>query len=281
MKVLLIEPVTELRVMLRGVLKTLEIEDLYEPRTSLEGMKYLLDLPIDLFLFSKDINPFNGFLCIKMLRHAKEDNIRYTRTIMTSGHVDEETKKRALDSGVDIFLRKPFSADDVRTTVMRVINDRAAFLETPNYTGPCRRDYDYLKEGETDRRDPFFNPGRGDYSRSLRHIVQRILDVRAEKEKNRLSEREKELQARGGIILDNELNEENLSIVDLKAGMITSKPIKTKSGMLIMPNAAVICKKAISRLTDLIKTDKLADGFWIQKGVLKAEDEALKGYMSD
>ncbi len=285
MKVLLIEPVTELRVMLRGVLKMLDITDLYEPRTSLEGMKYLLDTEIDLLIFSKDIQPFNGFLSMKMIRNSKEENIRSLRTIMTSGHVDEETEQQALEFGVDIFLRKPFSADDVRATIMRIINDRNAFLETPVYTGPCRRTYDTLKAGEYDRRDPTYNPGKGKYDKSLRTIVQRILNAREKKAKNALSAREAELKSRGGIIVDREFEEENKSLIDLKVGMVTSKPIKTSSGMMIMPTATVICTKAIARLKDLIQTSKLNDGFWVQKGVLKGEEadasEAENAYKTE
>ncbi len=270
MNVLLMEPFTELRVMLRGVLKAIGVDTLYEPRTSLEGMHILLSADIDLMITAPSTQPFSGVLTVKMVRFAKEDHIRHLRTILCADGYDEDLCTKAVNEGADVILKKPFSADDVMTVVMRVINNRAAFLETPVYTGPCRRHMDITYKHD-DRRNPLYNPGQGEYTRSLRSIVQRILNAREEAAKARLSEREKELAQRGIIIGDSQFEEVSLYVESLEPGMVMTRPVKTNTEMLVLPNNTVLTDKSINRLRDLLNTGRIEDCIYVQKDVIKED----------
>jgi DNA-binding NarL/FixJ family response regulator len=269
MNVLLLEPFTELRVMLRGVLKAIGVDKLYEPRSSLEGMQILLGADIDLLITAQGTQPFNGVLSIKMIRFSKEDKIRHLRTILCADGYDESLCKRAIDEGTDVVLRKPFSADDVRSIVMRVINNRQPFLETPVYTGPCRRNMEITYK-HADRRNPMHNPGQGDYKHSLSNIVQRILNTREKAAKARMTDREKELQQRGVIIEGGgKFEEASLYVESLEVGMVITRPISTNTDMLVLPNATVLSDKSINRLRDLVNTGRIEDEIWVQKDVIK------------
>lgn len=271
MNVLLIEPFTELRVMLRSVLNSLGVDNLHEPRSSLDGMQILASGNIDLMICAQSIQPFNGVLSIKMVRFAKEEDIRYIRTILSSNGIDDPASKQAINVGADAILAKPFSADDVRTLILKVINNRGAFLESPKYTGPCRRLLD-LSIDHDERRDPQFNPGRGNYTRTLRQIVRRILNVREGAANKKLSAREEELKQRGIIIDDgHKIEEESLHHDELQVGMVITRPILTNTEMLVLPAGTILSPNAIKRFKDLAKMDRIETVTWVQKGVIREE----------
>lgn len=261
MKVLLLEPYTGMRVMMRGVIRALGVETLHEPRTSIEAMHILLHDKIDLFLCSDKVKPLDAILCIKLIRAARESHIRHIRTIVSIDDYEAEDIKAVIDAGCDEVLQKPFSADDISARFHRLIRNRAAFIECKAYVGPDRRKWQApLKQD--DMRDDKHNPGQAVFNHSLTRLIQRLFDLQAERKEKKRNERLEELKARG-VYTDDQFEERDVSLERLKEGMVLSKPVESESGMLVLPSGSSLNQKNINRLIDLVKCGRVEDIFSI------------------
>ncbi|SCA55552.1 hypothetical protein MTBPR1_100193 [Candidatus Terasakiella magnetica] len=260
MNVLLLEPYTGMRVMVRGVLRAMEIDTLFEPRSSLEAMQILLTDKVDFFICSDTVKPLDALICIKLIRNSREDHIRHIRTIISIDTYEEDDIKKLIDAGADYTLMKPFSADDITSQINRLITKRAGFIETRAYVGPDRRHWQApIKHAE--RRDDTYNPGRAVFNHSLRKLIQRLFDLQAKKQNDKDKEREEDLKARGILIEGNDLDERECPAHELEEGMTLLKPVYSDHGMLVVPAGHALGNKTISRLLDLVAADRITDMF--------------------
>lgn len=260
MNVLLLEPYTGMRVMIRGVLKTMGIENLHEPRTSLEAMHILLNDQVDFFICSDTVKPLDAILCIKLIRAAREDHIRHIRTIVSIDGYSDDQVKALIDAGCDDILKKPFSANSMRARFHRLMRNRAAFIECKSYVGPDRRKWQVaLKQDE--RRDEMRNAGKALFNHSLRKLIQRLFDLRDAKKDEHLSARKEELKARGILMDDDTREERELTSELLQEGMALTKVISTDTGMAVLPLGSVLSANSISRLKDLARCGRIDDVF--------------------
>ncbi len=81
----------------------------------LEGYKYLVDNPVDLILLDWMMPAMTG---IEFLDRMKSDNIR-TKVVMATGRTMDHEKETAIEHGVDDFLSKPFSIEELLESVKK------------------------------------------------------------------------------------------------------------------------------------------------------------------
>jgi|GEM_PF-5056373 len=262
MKVLLLEPYTGMRVMMRGIFKMMGVEELYEPRTSLEAMRVLVHDSVDFFICSDTVKPLDALLCIKLIRSASEEHIRQIRTLVSVDHYSDEEIKDVMNAGCDVILKRPFSVDDVTARIQRLIRKRAGFIECKAYIGPDRRKWEVDFKHE-ERRDDGVNPGKAVCRYTLSKLIQRLFNLQEQKKLDKASEHEEVLLQRG-ILLDeknDDMSERQVRMDGLSEGMILVKPIQAKTGMLVLPAGHTLGTKSINRLKDLVSYARIDDGF--------------------
>jgi hypothetical protein len=60
-------------------------------------------------------------------------------TILTAWHPNSDLIGKVVDSGADVLVTKPLAADQLFARIDRLVNARPAFVATPTYIGPDRR----------------------------------------------------------------------------------------------------------------------------------------------
>lgn len=76
---------------------------------------------------------------VERLRHGDLGNNPFTVVMLTSGPLNPESLKLALDSGADDLLMRPLSIGGVQKRIYSLVNARKPFVVTSDYIGPDRR----------------------------------------------------------------------------------------------------------------------------------------------
>jgi two-component system, chemotaxis family, chemotaxis protein CheY len=265
MKAILIEPFTGMRVMVRGVLMAFGIKKLYEPRSSLEALRILMEEPVDFFICADNIKPYDANLCHKLIRTTQEEQIRHMRTLVTVEEESEQVMKKLVNSGCDDIISLPFSADDIAARLQRLMRNRGAFIETKAYVGPERRKMDITLQHD-ERRSELSNPGQAEFKFSLRQLIGRLFKMEADlKEKRKKDQATSRLKP--GVLLDDVDGAESYQVTweGLRIGLEITQPVKTESDMLVLPAGTSLKRKSIARLKDLINNGQIQDAFYVKE----------------
>lgn len=87
-----------------------------------EGMEKALDLVPDLIITDLMMPGMDG---LEMCRQVRENEIiNHIPIIVVTAKITEEERIRGLEAGVDAYLSKPFSADELRTRVEKLLDGR-------------------------------------------------------------------------------------------------------------------------------------------------------------
>lgn len=77
---------------------------------------------------------------IRQVRHNTVGRDPFLGIILTTAPAGPRGVRRAIDSGTDHLLVKPFSAFQIRARIRAIVDDRKPFVVTLDYVGPDRRD---------------------------------------------------------------------------------------------------------------------------------------------
>lgn len=95
--------------------------------------------PIDIVISDLVMAPVNGLHLLQWLRDDKSSPSRFMPFIMLSGAADRVNVEASREHGVNDFMAKPFSVDNIYKVIQRIIDAPRQFVTTQNYFGPCRR----------------------------------------------------------------------------------------------------------------------------------------------
>ena len=94
---------------------------------------------IDVVISDLVMSPVNGVHLLQWLRDDKGSPNRFMPVIMLSGAADRQNVEECRDRGVNDFMGKPFSVDNIYKVLQRIIDAPRQFVTTQNYFGPDRR----------------------------------------------------------------------------------------------------------------------------------------------
>src|SRR5579871_582333 len=94
---------------------------------------------IDIVISDLVMSPVNGVHLLQWLRDDKASPNRFMPFIMLSGAADRQNVEESRDRGVNDFMGKPFSVDNIYKVLQRIIDAPRQFVTTQNYFGPDRR----------------------------------------------------------------------------------------------------------------------------------------------
>ena len=119
--------VVEDQVFVRNIIKeALIVKETGQNSSAANGYEALAVLQeterkVDVILLDLEMPRMNGYEFIKKLRDELSPPLSKTPVIVISGHSDKEALDRVSKLGIDLFLLKPITADQVETRINAAI----------------------------------------------------------------------------------------------------------------------------------------------------------------
>lgn len=98
------------------------------------------------------MEPMDGISFTRRLRTHHDSPGPHIPVILLTAHTDRTTVIEARDAGVNAFVAKPVSIDELRRKLGLVLNDPRQFIRSEDYVGPDRRHRSLPLAGRPDRR---------------------------------------------------------------------------------------------------------------------------------
>lgn len=119
-----------------------------------DAFKRLASAVPDVIVSDVMMEPMDGIAFTRRLRTHRASPAPNTPVILLTAHTDRTTVIEARDAGVNAFVAKPVSIDELRRKIVMVMNDPRQFIRSEDYVGPDRRRRDVPLAGRRDRRRP-------------------------------------------------------------------------------------------------------------------------------
>lgn len=120
-RVLLVEDNDFIRLTVRRHLNCLGFDEVLEAANGFEGMKLLESGHPDIVVCDIRMEPVNGFDFLDHVRGASSPH-RGLPFVFLTASADPSDVKKAMDSGIDGYLLKPVSADDLAKKMAEILS---------------------------------------------------------------------------------------------------------------------------------------------------------------
>lgn len=107
--------------------------------SGLEGLSMAEDIEPDLIIVDWQMPDMNGIELTKEIRKQTNSANQFVPIIMMSGYGSMLRVSEARDAGINEFLVKPFSAQDLYLRIVQVIEKPRQFVDSGHFFGPDRR----------------------------------------------------------------------------------------------------------------------------------------------
>ncbi len=139
LKILLVDDNRHIRLVMRDILRAVNIRDVFEAGDGAEGLELLKKIEVDIVITDLSMRPMNGVEFVRALRLDKENPNPFVPVIMMTGHATAKRVAAARDAGVNEFVVKPITGRNVLDRIRRVIDANSIFVRSRDYFGPDRR----------------------------------------------------------------------------------------------------------------------------------------------
>lgn len=150
LSVLVIEDSAFMRSVFINVLHALGVERIVTAENGEQAIKIMRPVSpaqssmvgmtgIDIALCDYFMPTVDGSMFLRWLRRSDKSPDRFLPTIMVSAAADRDVLFTARDAGVDEFLAKPFSVEQLTQRLIAVIEHPRPYIYMPRYFGPDRR----------------------------------------------------------------------------------------------------------------------------------------------
>jgi two-component system chemotaxis response regulator CheY len=121
-RTLIVDDSSVMRKIVERALRQAGIDQLvvYEAGSGVEGLDVLKTKPVDLILSDINMPSMDG---LEFLRQIKAQNLAPNiPVVMITTESSEEHVKQAIESGAQGYIRKPFTAEQVKKRVLPLVN---------------------------------------------------------------------------------------------------------------------------------------------------------------
>lgn len=139
LKVLLVEDNVHMRGLLRELLGTLGIREIFEAADGDEALRILKEKTPDLILTDLSMKPVDGIAFTRAVRNSAASPNVYVPILMLTGHTERLLVESARDAGVTEFLAKPVTPEALFRRLTEIVERPRAFVRSETYFGPDRR----------------------------------------------------------------------------------------------------------------------------------------------
>lgn len=118
MKVLIVDDSSMIRMILKGILKQIHIEDVVEASDGHQALQRLAEGPVDLMLLDIHMPNMDGIDLLNRLQDSPSSE--KPPVIIISSDSDTEQVEKVQNLGARAFIRKPFRAEGLREAMITV-----------------------------------------------------------------------------------------------------------------------------------------------------------------
>lgn len=154
LQTLVIEDDRMSREIVVSILEGVGIQHIEWASDGLDAFNKLRGFEPDLIISDVLMEPMDGIAFTRRLRTQRDSLGARVPVILLTAHTDRDTVLEARDAGVNAFVAKPVSIDEMRRKIIIVMNDPRQFIRSEDYVGPDRRRRDLPLAGRKDRRKP-------------------------------------------------------------------------------------------------------------------------------
>ena len=133
--VLVVDDAAMIRKLVREVLKSLGFVNIVEANSGRQAIQLLTNTNFDFIITDWRMPDMDG---IEIVRHVRGERNKIP-IVMLTGNTEAYYVKTAIGAGVNGYLLKPFSAEQLVKRIRTLIETPRDFVMSKKYTGPDRR----------------------------------------------------------------------------------------------------------------------------------------------
>jgi CheY-like chemotaxis protein len=104
-----------------------------------EAKKLLKETYIDMCLIEAELPDMSGSDLIRWIRQEQKEPLRFVPILVLSGYTQMRMLSQSRDSGANLVLKKPLSAQALFDRIAWLARTPRAYIEAGSYVGPDRR----------------------------------------------------------------------------------------------------------------------------------------------
>lgn len=168
--VLVVEDMQPMMELTRSILTIFGFKSVFGARDAEKGLEIVRKENPDIIITDWLMEPMNGIDFIKQIRTSETSPNPYVPIILMTGYSDRVRVEAARDSGVTEFLMKPYTAKDLYSRIVQIIEKPRQFVDCGTFFGPDRRrrkNFDYSGPMRRSADEPEGDDGTADEKRKI------------------------------------------------------------------------------------------------------------------
>jgi DNA-binding response OmpR family regulator len=134
------------------VLGSLGFSDVTVAHSGRQAIEFASKQKFDFIITDWCMADIDGIELVRYMRNSPDSLYPTTPIIMLTGNTEAHYVITALNVGINGYLIKPFSAEQLVKRIRNIIEQPRPFVLSPNYKGPDRRRVDKGPPGKVERR---------------------------------------------------------------------------------------------------------------------------------
>ena len=137
--ILVVEDDRIMRTLVHDMLQIMGFSHVTVAKDGLEAIACLDHETPDIIVCDWKMQGMDGLAMTQFIRERSPGGKRFVPIIMLTGRSEEHYVLRARDAGINEYLIKPFTAQNLFDRIKAVIENPRGFVVSEDYTGPDRR----------------------------------------------------------------------------------------------------------------------------------------------
>ncbi len=137
--ILVVDDTTLMQQLIHDVLKRLGFQKVVVVNSGRKAIELVAQHSFDFIITDWRMDDMTGIDLIRYVRTAPQSRNPHIPIIMLTGNSEVRDVIEARDVGVNEYMIKPFSAEQLVKRIRSVIEHPRRFVEAANYNGPDRR----------------------------------------------------------------------------------------------------------------------------------------------
>jgi two-component system chemotaxis response regulator CheY len=150
--ILIVDDELLIRNLVRGVLTSLGFTNVTEANSGRKALEQIASNKFDFIITDWRMDDLDGIDIVHHIRKSQTPPLCNTPIIMLTGNTEASYVKTAISAGINGYLIKPFSAEQLVKRIRAVIEAPRDFIISKNFTGPDRRHINQPPPEGMDRR---------------------------------------------------------------------------------------------------------------------------------
>jgi two-component system chemotaxis response regulator CheY len=138
-KILVVEDMQPMLALTKSILNIFGFNKVYTAAGGDSGYEMFQSEKPDLVITDWLMEPVSGLELIRKIRKSPDSHNPFVPIILMTGFSDRARVELARDDGVTEFLVKPFSAKDIYSRIVQIVEKPRQFVNASDFFGPDRR----------------------------------------------------------------------------------------------------------------------------------------------